>query len=55
MRWYEMSYYKIEKEQNENMSDKLRKENKPCYSVQEWQDLKYRTFNEDKYDEESEA
>jgi|LAHS01.1.fsa_nt_gb hypothetical protein len=55
MKWFEMSYYQYEKEENESMADRLRKESLACRSCQEWEDLTYRRFEEDNYDDESEA
>lgn len=49
MKWYEMSYYRQEREENETVAERLNKENLSCRSVQEWLDLSYRDFEEDKY------
>lgn len=53
--WHEMSYYQIDRESNETISDKLSKENLSCRSSLEWSDLSYRKFEEDDYSDESEA
>lgn len=55
MTWYEMSYYQLEKGYKESVADRLRKENISCRSCQEWEDLAYRSFQEDNYDDESGA
>ncbi len=54
-KWLEMSYYRLKKEKNETLSQRLRNENKDCYSPTDYINFNYRDFEEDDYSEESEA